>query len=232
MNNNDTEKNKKYFFNAIQAPYLGDMTGLVFLKLTEEEKKRLKSDVFTKTPYRYGVCIQVDQEKLGPFCQPSLIHKALSSLENNPGHYALAKALRNYLKLDPEKMKEPVEAHFLKKMGQIIGGIIGVISSLSVLAILATLVPLGMAFPILSISISSLAVLCVVITFLTTLIGGFLGSQIAKHINQNRIQLNLEEKLEQLMAKSDQIDSISKKTEPREEASSIASLNFFCPGEC
>ena len=71
------EKNKKYFFNAMQAPYLGDMTGLVFLKLTEEEKNRLKSDFFTKTPYHHEVCIQVDEEKLVPFCQTALIHRAL-----------------------------------------------------------------------------------------------------------------------------------------------------------
>ena len=135
------EETKKYLFNAEQAPYLENTHGFVFSFLTKKQEKHLQSDFFKNTPYAYGICIQVDGKKLAPHCQVSLIHEALTHLEQNPEQPKLVEALHAYLKLNPKKIKKLIDAHFFQEVGQNIGGVIGGIGSIYVFTILFSLCP-------------------------------------------------------------------------------------------
>ncbi len=90
-----------------------------------------------------------------------------------------------------------------------------------------------MTLPVILTIVLSLIVLYVVIIGLTCAIGGFLGNQVGKYLNQNCVEPNFEKKLEQLIYENTASVSIPK--QPIEETdkpqlsneSSISSLYFF-----
>ncbi len=157
----------------------------------------------------------------------------MSSLENNPKQFELVETLCAYLKINPKKVKKPIDSNFFQEIGQKIGGVIGGIGSIYVFTILFSLVPIGMTLPVILTIVLSLIVFSVVIIGLTCGIGGFLGNHVAKYLNQNHVEPNFEKKLEQLIHENTASVSIPK--QPIEETdkpqlsneSSISSLYFF-----
>ncbi|MDQ8039110.1 MAG: hypothetical protein REH83_01755 [Rickettsiella sp.] len=226
------EETKKYFFNAEQASYFENLDGFVFSSLAREREKR-QSDFFTNTSYRYGL-IQVDEKKLPIHCQVSLVHEALAILECNPEHPELVKALRAYLKLNPKKIKNPIDSELFQDIGRVLGATLSFFVALytAILAIIALTASLAMPIaPIIGIFVSFILVIGIV--HLGLKLGEFIGTKLAQLINRNRIQPNLEDKLKQVIFENVQTISISKqKIEETNQPSlsndsSISSLYFF-----